>query len=434
MQGNLLPPELQDRIIDFVQAVAPESLTACALVSRACRARAQHLIFSSTTVRNIGGSQTKHRDAFIHILSANSQLALKISSLTLERYEWVPTVLWESRDLSWIEPLVNLQTLTLKAAPRHRLSYVSMHTLFPIMRTLPRLESLVLDGVFVGSHKQAEASSVPSPPNEVSTTIGLQNLRCTVYIPMAVWPSGMHLTPVDTLFKALVEHGLVVQGGLKTLDIPHYLPWDRPEPSQEFLAQTGTSRLQRFGAIFVDKRRDGRPGAHQVRDMLRCIQIYSFLRSLEITYIDEQCYGWYGLALSDIPHQPSDLIDSLHEHLARAPSPHPALEELALTIAYPTCRMDVHFRPALALLARTLCDPALYPRFRRVRVHLLVRGRMTQGDPWPWEASPEDTTERGRGVFSPFAHGGVEVEVDAELFWIDDPEDEDIPCEVGLWD
>ncbi|KAH9933969.1 uncharacterized protein BXZ73DRAFT_77082 [Epithele typhae] len=413
MQGNLLPPELQDRIIDFVQAVAPESLTACALVSRACRARAQHLIFSCTTVRNIGGYHTKHRDAFLDILSANSQLALNVSSLTLQRYDWVPSVIWGSRDLNWIEPLVNLHTLTLKAAPP---SCVSMHTLFPILRILPRLESLVLHGVFVGSHKQAEASSVPSPPSEVSTTIGLQNLRCTVYIPMAVWPRGVYLTPVDTLFKALVDHGLVKQGGLKTLDIPHYLPWDRPEPSQAFLAQTDTSRLQRFGAIFVDKRGDGSPIAHQVRDMSRCIQLCSFLRSLEITYIDRKCYGEYGLALSDIPQQPSDFIDSLHEHLAHAPSPHPTLKELSFTIVYPTCRMDAHFKPALALLAQVLCDSVRYPRFRRVHVHLLVRDRMTTAAPWPWDASPEDTTNRGMWLFSPFAHGGMEVEVDAKLF------------------
>ncbi|KAH9940200.1 uncharacterized protein BXZ73DRAFT_75795 [Epithele typhae] len=394
---STLPPELHDRIIDAVSDVAPGALGACASVCRAWRPRAQYHLFSSTTVRDACSPKAPHRDSLIHLLSASSILAFKISALTLLRCKLDDSGRWEAPDLGWITSLANLHTLTL-SSPYCRCTTVSMHVLLPVLLQLPSLESL-LNGVFIGNRTRITAESVPQLAAARRGFGSLQHVQCKVYIPVSL-KRHIYPTPIEILFNELVKWRIVSPANFKTLDLPQHLPWGSPQASQAFMAAIRRWKIERFGALFVERRAPERP---------------------TVTFgLVAKCFEEYFLALSDIPQLPSAFVDSLVAHFAQASAPHPDLEELSFTIVYPPSRLVSYWKPALERLARSLCDRKRYSRFRGVRVRFLVRNGAC-GYPWPKEVgpSPSATKSKGKLLFSAFEDGRVRVDVEVETFWVE---------------
>ncbi|KAH9940193.1 uncharacterized protein BXZ73DRAFT_75789 [Epithele typhae] len=414
---STLPPELHDPIIDAVRDAAPGALGACASVCRAWQPRAHYHLFSSTTVRDACGPKAPHRDSLIRLLSASSILAFKIFALTLFRCKLDDSGRWEARDLGWITSLANLHTLTL-SSPYCRCTTVSMHVLLPVLLQLPSLESL-LNGVFIGNRTRITAESVPQLAAARRGFGSLQHVQCKVYIPVSL-KRHIYPTPIEILFNELVKWRIVSPANFKTLDLPQHLPWGSPQASQAFMAAIRRWKIERFGALFVERRAPERPTERHARDMLNAIGCFRTLRSLDVHFIDKKCFEEYFLVLADLPQLPSAFVDSLVTHFAHASAPHPGPEEPSFTIAYPPSRLVSHWKPALERLARSLCDRKRYPRFRGVRVRFLVRNGACEY-PWPKEVgpSPSATKSKGKLLFSAFEDGGVRVDVEVETFWVE---------------
>ncbi|KAH9940206.1 uncharacterized protein BXZ73DRAFT_99202 [Epithele typhae] len=148
-------------------------------------------MFASVTVQyNACGdfSKTNGRHRFVHPFTVDPPLASTVFPLTLLR--WTPENRWKPEDIAqWLSPHL----------------------------TLPRLESLTLDGVFVGSTDCNEASA-PFPQSERHRGQGnLRQIRCPVHFPFFLKHHGVHLTPISLFFDTLVDWGLVSPHGMKTL-------------------------------------------------------------------------------------------------------------------------------------------------------------------------------------------------------------------------
>ncbi|KAH9940203.1 uncharacterized protein BXZ73DRAFT_99199 [Epithele typhae] len=421
-----LPPELYDHIIDTVQeAVSCEALCACALVCRAWRLRAQHHLFSSITLRDVCRPRSRRRDALIKAISDFPHFSLKIFTLSLVRWGLAEdSGRWEAPDLGWIASLTQLRTLTL-CSPHARCTTVSMGVLLPILLALSSLQSLFFDGVFIGNRTRATASFVSPLVEDRRGTGSLQHVKCKVYIPISL-RRYIYLAPIDILFNQLVECGVITPTKFKTLDLPQHLPWGTPRASQAFIASIQEWKIERFSAIFVERRSLERPTARHAHDMLSAIASLSSLRSLHIHFVDKMCFEEFVFDPAHFPQLPSAFVDSLCAHFMRPDPPHPALEELSFAFVYPAARLAEHWTPAFARLARALCDRALYPRFRRVRARFLVRDESC-AYPWPREVEPsvEEAERNGALLFSAFREGGAGVEIEVEPFWVEGAESSD---------
>ncbi|KAH9940207.1 uncharacterized protein BXZ73DRAFT_75801 [Epithele typhae] len=135
--------------------------------------------------------------------------------------------------------------------------------------------------------------------------------------------------------------------------------------------------------------------------MLTSISRFCALRALDVLFIDRQCYDEYWLSPGRIQSLSSAFVDALHAHFSCAPSPHPMLEEVSLTILYPTARLVEHWTAASTPLASVLCDHA---HFRH-----------------QWDRTLEDARARGTSLLGAFERGGVEAEVSAEWFCHPEP-------------
>ncbi|KAH9940205.1 uncharacterized protein BXZ73DRAFT_75800 [Epithele typhae] len=422
-----LPPEVCDQVID---AVWPRSeLRPCALVCRQWRPRAQHHLFTEITLRvgDVTGPRrrTDPGGTLRQVLSANPDLARHTTTLSLHHssFLWGNTK-WEKADVEhWPALFPNLRKLSLYD-PFSTPSAVSLPLLVETLLGAPAsLHTLDLGGVDVGT------PNFLARPESLTYSAGKQGRASPPHllhliaqfnaIPYIRGDPGVIRPTISRLLDTLVDAGIFSPETLVTLDMPQYWNIGRQWKAFNYTFPS----LERFGVSFshpqhLDPAVDD--GRHlNTRKLLEVLAPSTRLRFLEIIYGEPEARPDRSLRrerLSDV------FIIILNDHFSRSPIPHPAIEELRITLTYWAEDIDRAWSPVIQQLAATLGDRTRYPAFQRIRVHALLPAAYSTAPDDDLLDAPREICTR---LFAPFAGAGVEVAVDANWMIGDDDEDSD---------